>query len=176
MSEDVLLIKRILKKDRKAGEELFLKYEQQIYRYFYHHINEKDQAMDLLQSTFLKAFISLKQLKNVNRFKYWLYKIAQNILFVHYSKRNQLMDFSLVEGFIGETGNDQVLLAELKGEVAIAIKKLSIRQKEIIEKRIFSEQRFKEIAENMGITENHAKVTYHQALKKLGKTLGGYYG
>lgn len=174
--DDALLVEKVLKKDKKAGETLFLKYDQKVYSYFYHHISNKDDAKDLLQSTFLTAFSKLSNLREADKFKYWLFKIAQNTLFNYYVKKKEVIDFTSVEKFIGKTMDDPILLDELKSDVISALKFLSKQQKYVIEKRIFLEQKFSEIALELNISENNAKVTYHQGLKKLKNNLGGYYG
>ncbi|MBN2694973.1 sigma-70 family RNA polymerase sigma factor [bacterium] len=168
-TSDAMLIERIKKYDKKSGETLFLRYNQQIFAFIYSKHPNRDTAKDLTQQTFLKAFQNLNQLKEPEKFRSWLYMIAKNSLFQHYFKnRHKDIDFSEMEPFLyhERDGNDY-FVDDLKSKFENALINLSDQQKEIVTMRIFSELKFFEIAQKMGITENHAKVAFHNGIKKL---------
>jgi len=167
------LIKGVLKYNKKYGELLFIKYNGIIFGYIYSKTRNHDLSKDLLQTTFLKAYLNLKNLKDISKFKYWLYAIARNCVFNHYLENHNDVDFNEVEPFIGKNSSDNVIEQELQNDVVKAIEYLSPQQKNVIELRVFSDLKFNEIAQQLNITENNAKVTYHSALKKLKDVLEG---
>ena len=168
MVSDEVLIARVIKYDRTAGEILFSRYSDLIYFYILKNVKDENNAKDILQTTFLKAFKYLKKIKDRKKFKSWLYSIARNSIFDFYIKNKNDVDFdNLSEIISSPQKDDPVVYKELKVEIENAIKKLSKKQNRVVKLRVFSELKFTEISKEMNITENNAKVTYHKALKKL---------
>ncbi len=172
---DEELIDRIIKNDRDAGHILFMRYSDQIYFYINSRVYPSDLAKDLLQTTFLKAFKGLKKLKNRKIFKSWLYTIARNVVFDFYKKSKNDITIDDVDYKLGKNSVDSVLVNELKNDMSKAISMLSSSQQKVVNLRIFRESKFKEIACELNISENSAKVTYHNAIKKLKKHLEREY-
>ncbi|HCJ66418.1 MAG TPA: RNA polymerase subunit sigma-24, partial [Elusimicrobia bacterium] len=77
---DEVLIKRAKNGDNSAFEELMKKYEQKIYNLALRLTGNPDEAGDVLQETFLKAYHSLNKFKGEANFSTWLYRIALNIV------------------------------------------------------------------------------------------------
>ena len=172
MVSDEVLIDRIIKYDKTAGEILFSRYSDPIYFYILKRVKDEENSKDILQTTFLKAFKYLKKIKDKNKFKSWLYSIARNSIFDFYMKKKNDIDFDEISQLISsEEKSDPIVLKDLQKTVKNAINKLSKKQNNVINLRIFSELKFKEISEKLNITENNAKVTYHKALKKIRVTL-----
>ena len=172
---DEELIIRIINKDKEAGRILFFKYSDMINFYIQRKVYPADVSKDLLQITFLKAFKNLKKLKNKKIFKSWLYTIARNTVYDYYKKNKNDVMIDDIDYKLGERPKDFVLNQELKKDMGKAIKKLSPSQQKVIDLRIFKEDKFKDIALELNITENTAKVTYHNAIKKLRKHLEREY-
>ncbi len=172
---DEELIEKIINNNKEAGRVLFLRYSDQIYFYIHNRIYPADSGKDLLQITFLKAFKNLKKLKNRKIFKSWLYTIARNVVFDFYKKNKNDITIDEIDYKLGSNSKDVVLAQELKKDMNNAIAKLSNSQQNVVNLRIFKESKFKEIAEELSISENSAKVTYHNAIKKLKKYLEREY-
>jgi len=172
---DTELIERTINKDKDAGRILYLRYSDQIYYYINSRVYPSDVSKDLLQITFLKAFKSLKKLKNKKIFKSWLYTIARNVIFDFYKKNKNDITIDEIDYKLGNKNKDFVLNLELKKDMNSAINRLSNSQQKVINLRIFKEDKFKEIASKLNISENSAKVTYHNAIKKLKKYLENEY-
>ena len=172
---DCELIDRIIDKDKEAGKILFMRYSDAIYNYINSRIYPSDAAKDLLHLTFLKAFKNLKKLRNKKIFKSWLYTIAKNVVYDFYKKNKNDIPIDSVEYKLTEENGDNLLNEELKKDMKTAVKKLSRSQQKVIELRIYKENKFKEIAKELNISENNAKVTYHNAIKKLKKFLEKNY-
>ena len=78
MEEDTRLVERYRSGYNDAIEELVMKYQKQIYAFVYRIINDPEEAKDLTQKTFLKAFHAIGGFRKEASFKTWLYKIAMN--------------------------------------------------------------------------------------------------
>ena len=74
----VQLVERSLDGDIESFGELVKEYRQTVHAFCYYRIGDFQNAQDLVQETFLKAYLSLKQLRDPDRFSSWLYRIATN--------------------------------------------------------------------------------------------------
>ena len=96
--KDKFLIERFQQGDNKAFDELVRKYQNKIYQLAYNFTHNVEDALDLSQEIFLRAFKSLEGFKQQSNFYTWLYRIAQN-LGIDYtrSKKRCLKTVSLTE-------------------------------------------------------------------------------
>lgn len=93
-AEDIELIKRALAKDQSAYDRLMKKYYNLIYNLVYRMIYKKEDAEDLTQEAFIKAFNSLHKFDNQFAFTTWLFKIATNNC-IDYLRKKKLSTFSI---------------------------------------------------------------------------------
>src|ERR1043165_6667811 len=75
---DAALVGRYLAGDMAAFDELMIRYERQVYRICYRFVENRDDAMDLAQEVFIKAFEHLPSFRGESSLKTWLYRIAVN--------------------------------------------------------------------------------------------------
>jgi len=81
------LISCAQKGDSEAFATLVQHFQREIYIYLANHLIDREDAHDLTQQVFLKAWLSLATLKENTCFKRWLYKIARNVTYDHFRKR-----------------------------------------------------------------------------------------
>ena len=86
---DQLLVARYLDGDLVAFDELMTRHERQIYRLCYRFVRNHEDAMDLTQDVFVKAFEKLPSFRGDARFKTWLYRVAVNHCLNHVKKHSQ---------------------------------------------------------------------------------------
>ena len=79
MDEDLELITRTAAGEREAFNDLVIKYQKPIYSLLYRMVSNHEDAADLLQKTFIKAFTGLAAFEQRSSFKTWLYQIAINL-------------------------------------------------------------------------------------------------
>ncbi len=94
---DKFLVELALRDDKEAFEALILRYQNGIINYIYRMILDMDEAMDLAQEVFIKAYFSLNTYNPHYSFSTWIYKIASNLTidFLRKKKRKGLNTESL---------------------------------------------------------------------------------
>lgn len=136
--EEVVLVDRARHGDLKAYDELVRRYQERIYATIYHMTSNHEDANDLAQESFVKAFQALKSFKGGSSFYTWLYRIAVNktINFLKQRKNRQHMslndlDFNvehnpdLVALISDKTPRRDAGLSELQEKLNAALLKLS---------------------------------------------------
>ena len=138
-------------------------------------IRNTEEAKDLSQEVFVKAYSSLKDFKGDSSLSTWLYKIAYNMS-LNYSSREKSRTF-LSFGEVDDTleSKDSALSELEKKELTQAIDKaildLPKKQKGVVVLRYYENRSFAEIAEMTNRSEGSVKANFFQALKKLEKSL-----
>jgi len=136
--EEMVLVKRARKGDLAAYDDLVRRYQERIYATIYHMTSNHEDANDLAQEAFIKAFQALRSFKGGSSFYTWVYRIAVNktINFLKQRKNRAQMslddlDFNaehdpdLVALVSGKTPRREVALAELQEKLNAAMQKLS---------------------------------------------------
>jgi RNA polymerase sigma factor (sigma-70 family) len=109
--EEMVLVNRARRGDLKAYDELVRRYQERIYATVYHMTANHEDANDLAQEAFVKAFQALKSFKGGSSFYTWLYRIAVNktINFLKQRKNRQHMSLNDID-FNAEHDPDLVAL------------------------------------------------------------------
>src|SRR5882757_7890213 len=137
-TNEMELVRRAQKGDLEAYDELIKRYQERIYATVYHMTSNHEDANDLAQDAFIKAFQALKSFKGGSSFYTWIYRIAVNktINFLK-QRKNRLhmslndVDFNaehdpdLVALISEKTPRREVNLAELQEKLNEAMQKLS---------------------------------------------------
>jgi RNA polymerase sigma-70 factor (ECF subfamily) len=183
--DDQVLIHYYLEGNEQAFEVLLLRHKDKIYRSIYHKIREREIAEDIFQETFVKIIQTLK-LGNYNeegKFLPWAMRIAQNLVIDYFRKHGRMKmisernaksdDFNIFSVLkMDELNVEQsISKTELETQMIQLIEHLPASQKEIIEKRIFQDLSFKDIAEAENISINTALGRMRYALINLRKLI-----
>lgn len=94
-AEDAQVVRRVLAGETSAYEELVQRHQQRIYATVYHMTANHEDATDLTQETFIKAFQALASFKGDSSFYTWVYRIAVNKTLNHLKQRKQRTYMSL---------------------------------------------------------------------------------
>jgi RNA polymerase sigma-70 factor (ECF subfamily) len=151
-------------------EEFFPK----LYRYVFHRVEDHATSEDLVSQVFFKA------LKNLGKFdadkgnvSTWLYSIASNAIVDHYRKDEahaSIEDFE--EALSYQTRHGETIDAGIRlDQVMDSLRKLPLKNQEIIALRIFEELPFAEIAKIVGIGESAAKMGFARGIEALKNSL-----
>src|SRR5215472_13622751 len=167
---DAELVERYLVGDMSAFDELMIRYERQIYRICYRFVENREDAMDLAQEVFIKAFEHLATFRRESTLKTWLYRIAMNHCINHVKKHSQ--EFVEVTEYTGSTHSSvqtQLEDREQRDEFRRMVKLLPPKQKAILELRINDQLSYEEIAKMSGRSISTIKASVFFALEKLRK-------
>ena len=176
----------MLKDDRKLVKEaqentekfvaLYDKYFDQIYRYVYRRVNNRDTVHDLVSQTFYDALSHIQGYEwRGYPFSSWLYKIAHNNVLKWYREQSKMQTVQLDE--IGELRDlnvnheETAIRKEEESEVQNVLRQLDPDEREIIRLKFFEEVSNIEIAEIMGLSPNHIGVKVFRTLKKVKQLL-----
>jgi RNA polymerase sigma-70 factor (ECF subfamily) len=154
---------------------LYDKYYEQIFRFIYQRVDDKDAAFDATQQVFMKA------IQNLPKYEYrgvpfasWLYRIASsevnNLFRAQKAQRTVNIDSVNVYVMIEEMQESKIEKYHDK-IVEIIGNELEEDELQLIEMRFFEKRAFKEIAEILDMTENNAKVKTYRILEKLKKRI-----
>ncbi|NCC73220.1 MAG: RNA polymerase sigma factor [Sphingobacteriia bacterium] len=128
---------------------------------------------DVLQNTFIKAWIGLGDFKGNSELSTWLFRIATNEALQHLRKqRLRRMLFLPIETEIHNSINPDESLNDgrsIRLKLEKALQKLSVRQRMIFGMKYFNEMKYKDMAELLNLKEGTLKAVYHQATNKIEK-------
>jgi RNA polymerase sigma-70 factor (ECF subfamily) len=180
---DAELIREAQRGNQAAFEELVRQYDNQVLRLAYHMTRSEQDAQDIYQEAFLKAY------KNINNFRFecsfytWIYRIVTNLCLDHLRKRQvRKEDSAIITDSDGDTYNlmDQVaddrsgasperdlMRRELGGRIARALRKLTPRERMVFEMKHYQGLKLRTIGEILNTTEETAKNTLFRGTQKL---------
>lgn len=102
---DNMLVARAQKGDHKAFELLVIKYQQRLLRLLARFIKDTDEAEDVAQETFIRAYRSLANFRGDSAFYTWLYRIAMNTAKSYLAEKGKILFVSGIETEEGEEFN-----------------------------------------------------------------------
>ena len=173
---DDTLLRAFLGGDSGAFDSLVRRYEPQVYRLCRRYARRPDDARDLCQRAFLRAFAAARRTRFAWRrsepfpFRAWLFRIAINL------SKNAARDgarwtvVALDDAPLtsSDASAQQALERdESSRQLRAAVVALPRREREVFNLRVDADLPFAEVARSLGITENNAKVTFHHACKRL---------
>lgn len=142
-------------------------YYRELYLYVYTICGNKNMTEDVLQETFLKALLALKD--SHTNMRAWLYLTARNFCY-NLLKREKRLVYGEETGRADEEAEDlleQILKKEQSRRLQSALDKLSKPQREVLMLQYFGGFRQKEIAAMLQITPANVRVLAHRAKKEL---------
>ena len=167
---DAGLVERYLSGDMTAFDELMIRYERQIYRVCYRFVENREDAMDLAQEVFIKAFEHLPTFRQESSLKTWLYRIAMNHCINHVKKHSQeFVEVTEYTSSVRASAHAQMEEREQREHLRRMVKHLPPKQKAILELRINEQLSYEEIANISGRSVSTIKASVFFALGKLRK-------
>ena len=167
---DIRLVDRYLAGDMTAFDEIMIRYERQMYRLCYRFVGNSDDARDLAQDVFVKAFENLATFRRESSLKTWLYRIATNHC-INYVKSNS-REFVEVTEDIGKTNatiQQQLEDDEQRRHFRQLVRMLPPKQRAILELRIQEQLSYEEIATMSNRSVSTIKASVFFALEKMRK-------
>ena len=175
MLQDEEIIERIIKGESKLYEGLMRKYNDRLFRISMSIINDEAEAKDLMQSTYLNAFLKLGVLKNKSGFGTWLTKILINESLLR--KKKKVKQQEMLAGQAGKSENEtplkSLLNKELKALLEKAIADLPEKYKMVFVMREIEEMSTQETMDVLSLSESNVKIRLSRAKEMLREKLAG---
>lgn len=170
--DDQALVARFQGGDETAFNELVTRHRQDIYFLALGFVGSRDDAEDLAQDAFVRAYESLPKFRGQSSFRTWLYRIALNLCLNEVRKRKVRRLISLDNPgtpIISREAkpDEKIEETERHQQLAAAVGKLPPKQKRVFALRYFSELPYAEIAETLDREIGTVKANYFQAIQKL---------
>ena len=163
------LVQRSLQGDKTAFEELVRRYYDLIRLTAFSILQDQDEAEDVAQETFLKAYCSLNQLRDASSFSIWLRRIACNFALQRLRRRER---FSFIP--IDKVSPRELAVfpfderrEELIDEVMRVIDELPEEERGLLRGRYLEGRGYRELAEEYGLSYNAILVKIHRARRKV---------
>ncbi len=166
------MLERVRRGDREAYQGIVQRYMQTAYYIALGFVRNPQDALDVSQDAFVRAFRKIKQYDPEKRFFPWFYRLLKNLCLDHIKKRRRLAEVPLedVQVFQEDKHN-----RELKEIIWKGIEQLPFEQREVIILRYFQQCSYQEIAEVTGKPMGTVMSSLFYAKKKLKDILKKYW-
>lgn len=170
---DVDLVNESRRGNRAAFSELVRRHSRPLAMMILRMVRDEEDAKDISQAVFLKAFEGLSRFKMASSFKTWLYRIAMNAVTDHLRKRRPVPDSDLVDQLVdpARSPGEQMDRGAHLRRLREAIEDLPEKQRLTLQLRIYEEMDYKEIASILGGSAGSARGNFFQAAKTLREKL-----
>lgn len=182
---DAELIEKFLNGDVSAFNALVGRWEKSLYNFILRYLGNRDEAKDLCQETFIRAYRNLRFLRDPQKFSTWMHQIALNACRDHFKKRQRQNTFSL-NGFHGPeeaaaspamkmektSAADPHIAAQNRDARELlnkALQSIPEEQRVVIIMKEYQGLKFTEIAGALDISVNTAKSRMYYGLSALKK-------
>jgi len=181
--DDTNLIREAQQGNHRAFEELIRQYDQQVLRLALHLTGSPDDAQDIYQEAFLKAYKSVGNFRFECSFYTWIYRIASNLCLDHLRKRRfrsrelittnsadggerEILDY-IADESAGASPERSLIRRVLREHIARALNNLSPRERMVFELKHYHGLQLKTVAGILSTTEGTVKNTLFRATHKL---------
>lgn len=172
---DLKRVERCLRGEREAFDELVREYQRPIYRLCFRYARNSEDAYDLAQDAFLKAYQGLASFNRRASFKTWLYRVAINNCINHVQRQKTHGDEVEVDAETVVDHSIHIHAATEQNEqlerVRAALEKLPPRQRAALKLRVYEELSYEEMAQVLKCTVSTAKTNVFFGLANLRKVM-----
>jgi RNA polymerase sigma-70 factor (ECF subfamily) len=154
-----------------AFNVLVRQYQQRLYWHIRKMVLDHDDADDILQNTFIKAFKALDNFREDSKIYTWLYKIATNecITFLNNKKKRFFVPMVDVEYQLSQNLETDAYFSgdRIQMKLQQALLTLPDKQRLVFNMKYFDDLKYEEISEILGTSVGALKASYHHAVKKI---------
>lgn len=187
--EEKSIIQRVVGGEKNAFEELVLANQKNVYNLALKMLRNEEDALDISQEAFIKAYRNLSGFRFDSRFSVWLYKLTYNLCIDAIRKERSLrsnlganplsLDFEDDSGDalpveipdVRNLPEDNVLRRELRSSIVDGINELSLKHREILVMREITDMGYEEISVVLGISCGTVKSRLSRARLSLAQLL-----
>ncbi|HJZ46242.1 MAG TPA: RNA polymerase sigma factor [Roseiflexaceae bacterium] len=169
---DALLVARIRAGDEQAFESLMARYQAPLFRYLRGLVNDPEQAQDLLQETFLRAYRSIGTLDDPGLLRSWLYRIAHNQAYSALRRRRLISWLPLTFGQHLSTPAPDRGAVEL-AHVEEALRRVPIQQRAPLLLHLVAGFSYAEVAALLQVSEGTVRMRISRGRAAFRAAYGG---
>jgi|SRR5690625_1060788 len=184
---DATIVERVQRGEVAAFDQLILKYRERLFAIIYNLTSNREDAADLTQDVFIKAFRAINRFKGKSSFFTWIYRIAVNTTYTHL-RRNRVRRFFSFEVLDEELASSEILealtsrsdvpkeelLRELQEKLNEALQSLSLNHRTVVILFEIESLSHQEIAEIMDCSIGTVRSRLHYAKQQLQAKLQPY--
>lgn len=169
---DLELVQLVRNGKREAYTELMQRYQNRVYWVARRIVGSHDDADDVAQETFVKAYLALGDFRGDSSFFTWVYRIAVN-LSLNVVRKHQVMNYLRDSPIISsllpaqENPHKDLEVKELESRLQLAVAQLPEKQRAVFVMRYFDEMSYEEISQVLKTSVGGLKANYFHALKKV---------
>jgi len=181
IDRDNELIRLVKEGNGQAFTEIIRLYQKGVFKVAYGFFRDRDDAMEIVQETFMRVYEKIDKFDNHSSFKNWIYRIASNLCIDFYrkfkSKKTHSQDISELDNI---QSSDTVAPEEhldrqnFKENLEVSLQTLSKRQKMIFVMKHFNALKYREISDILNISVGTVKSLHHRAVRSLKGKLAYY--
>jgi RNA polymerase sigma-70 factor (ECF subfamily) len=174
--DEAQLVEACLAGQHAAFDVIVERHRRAVYQLCYRFVGNHEDASDLSQDVFLRAYRGLRGFRGGSSLATWLYRIGVNLCLNRVSVKKPLMEDVDARQIIDtrvESPSDRVLRQERGARVRQAITQLPPKQRATLVLRMYQELSHEEIAAVLGSSVGAVKANFFHALGNLKKLLGG---
>lgn len=160
---------------QKRGFELIVaRYSEQLYWQIRRVVLSHEDANDLLQNTFIKAWTNIDYFRAEAKLSTWLYRIALNECLTFLNKQRVTVSLDDADADVLRKLESDPYFSGDKAQLALqkAILTLPEKQRMVFNLKYYQEMKYEQMSEIFGTTVGALKASYHHAVKKIEKILG----
>lgn len=170
------IICRVKNGDQNRFAELVDRYKNPVFALVFRLTGNRDDAEDLAQEAFVKAFVSLRWFNPDRRFFPWLYTIALNLARNHLKQKRLVRFDSLtavadIDASSGDNPEHALQRLEQAEQLRRALMQLPLPLREAVSLRFLDELTFDDIAAILGVSQSAAKMRVYRGLEKLSELM-----
>lgn len=169
--KEVIALLQDPKRQREAFGYIVKEYSEQLYYQIRRMVLVHDDANDILQNTFVKAWLNIDYFRGEAKMSTWLYRIAFNecLTFLNKQKANTQLSIDDADTEILNHIESDIYFDGDKTQKAFlkAIQQLPEKQRIVFNLKYFKEMKYEEISEIVGTSIGALKASYHHAVKKI---------
>ena len=169
---DIELVQEVRNGRRQAFTELMKRYQERVYWVARRIVGSHDDADDIVQETFVKAYLALGEFRGDSSFFTWLYRIAVN-LSLNALRKRQFLSYLHESDLLGrilpsrdDPGKD-LENSETESALQRAVATLPEKQKAVFVMRYYDDMTYEEIGRVLKTSVGGLKANYFHALRKV---------
>jgi RNA polymerase sigma-70 factor (ECF subfamily) len=169
---DIELVQEVRNGRRQAFTELMRRYQERVYWVARRIVGSHDDADDIVQETFVKAYLALGEFRGDSSFFTWIYRIAVN-LSLNALRKRQVLNYLHESELLGrilpslEDPAKDLENSEIESALHRAVATLPEKQKAVFVMRYFDEMTYEEIGRVLKTSVGGLKANYFHALRKV---------